>query len=163
MRRWGVLAGLVIAIIVVMALGWAGNRGSARAQQKPEVQAVVESYKQALQRLDGPAVAALFDDNIILSNFGETAKGKAEAITLLQEAIAAQPHLAVTLSDTVYVLNTAIEREAFSSDVTRAAGVSRVVGIETIVVLGGKIISYTAVPDLDDPETVRFIAFAAEH
>jgi limonene-1,2-epoxide hydrolase len=159
MRRLGVLAGLVIAI---MALGAAGNRSSARAQQAPDIRTVVEAYKQALMQLDGPAVAALFDDNIILSNFGETAKGKAEAIALLGEAIAAHPHLSVTLGDTVYVLNTAIEREAFSSDVTRAAGVSRVMGIETIVVLNGKIVSYTAVPDLNDPETVRFIEFAAQ-
>lgn len=160
MRQVAVLAGLVIGI---GALSGTGGLGNARAQQPPDVRTVIESYKQALLKLDGPAVAALFDDNITLSNFGDTAKGKAEATAALRDAIAANPHLAVSLSDTVYVLNTAIERESFSSDLTRAAGVSRVWGIETMVVLNGKIVSYTAVPDLNDPETVRFIQFASQH
>jgi len=159
MRRAAVLIGLVV---VSLTLGAAGSLSGAGAQRTPDIKMVIETYKQALMKLDGPAVAALFDDNIVLDNFGETAKGKAEAIALLREAIAAQPNLSVSLGETVYVLNTAIEREAFSSDATRAAGVSRVWGIETIVVLGGKIVSYTAVPDLNDPETVRFIQFASQ-
>ena len=147
---------------VLTAFAGAGNSGSVRAQQSPDIKAVVETYKQALTKLDGPTVASLFDDNIVISDFGATANGKAAAIAELQGAVAANPNLSITLSDTVYVLNTAIEREAFSSDTTRAAGVSRVVGIETIVVLNGKIVSYTAVPDLDDPETVRFLEFEAQ-
>lgn len=159
MRRSRIILGLVLAVV---ALGAASKPGSARGQQPPDVKQVIETYKQALTKLDGAAVAALFDDDIVLDNFGDTAKGRPEATALLSDAIAANPHLAVTLSDTVYVLDTAIEREAFSSDVTRAAGVSRVWGIETIVVLNGKIVSYTAVPDLNDAETVRFIQFTSQ-
>ena len=87
MRRSGVLAGMVIAF---MALSAAGSRGSAGAQQPPNIRTVIETYKRALMKLDGPAVAALFDDNIVLDNFGDTAKGKAEAIALLRDATAAQ-------------------------------------------------------------------------
>jgi ketosteroid isomerase-like protein len=162
MRRLHALSGLALSLSAVGILCAAGGRAPVYAQQPADIRSVIASYRAALTTLDVQAVGALFDDGVVVNNFGDTARGKADAIALLQGAIAGNPNLKVTLGDTVYILDTAVEREAFSSDVTAAAGVSRVMGIETIVVLDGKIVSYTAAPDLDDPETARFVAMAAQ-
>lgn len=133
------------------------------AQQPADVRTVVETYKQALMQLDGATIAGLFDDNVVINDLGVTAKGKAEAVAELRQVVAQNPHLQITFGETVYVLNTAIERFAYTSDPVQAAGVSRVWVIETLVVLNGKIVSYTAVPDLSDAETVRFVQAVAGH
>ena len=54
------------------------------------------------------------------------------------------------------VLDTAIHRIALASDAIRAAGVSRIWVIHTLVVVQGKIVSLAAVPDLSDAETLQF-------
>jgi hypothetical protein len=131
--------------------------------QQPDVRGVVERYKQALVALDGPAVASLFDDHMVINDLGMTANGKAEAIAELSQVVAQNPQLGISFSDTEYVLNTAVERLAFSSDPVRAAGAGRLWTIETIVASNGKIVSYTAVFDTSDPETARFLAAMAVH
>src|SRR5579859_151453 len=134
---------------------------SLQSQQAPDIKTVIETYKQALMKLDGPTVASLFDDNIVVNDLGMTAKGKAEAIAELGQAVAQNPGLTITFGDTVYVLDTALERFAFSSDPVTAAGFSRLWVIETIVVQNGKIVSYTAIFDSSDAETARFLAATA--
>lgn len=156
MQRTGILM-----LTLVLGLGSGALPRPVHAQTPPDIQTVIETYKQALTRLDGATIASLFDDNIVIDDLGMTAKGKAEAIAELGQAVAQNPGLTISFGDTVYVLNTAIERFAFTSDPVRAVGVSRVWVIETIVVLNGKMVSYTAVPDLSDAETVQFIQATA--
>ena len=136
----------------------------AQAQQSPAVpsiSSVIETYKQALMKLDGATVASLFSDDVVISDLGTVAKGKADAIAQLRQAVQENPNLQVSFSDTSYSLDTAIERAAFTSDTVRAGGASRLWEIETFVVNNGKIVSYTAVFDTSDAETARFVAAMA--
>jgi len=150
-------------IVVALLLGGAllGRPGPLHAQPAPDIKTVIETYKQALSRLDGATVASLFADDVVINDLGMTAKGKAEAIAELGQAVAANPGLTVTFGDTIYVLDTTIERFTFRSDPVTAAGFSRLLVIETIVVVNGKIESYTAVFDSSDAETARFLAATA--
>lgn len=151
---------LLLAVPLVAALLF-GRPAALRAQTPPDIRTVIETYKQALSRLDGATVASLFADDVVVNDLGMTAKGKQEAIAELGQAVAANPGLAITFGDTVYVLDTAIERFAFSSDPVTAAGFSRLWVIETIVVMNGKIASYTAAFDTSDAETARFVQATA--
>lgn len=72
--------------------------------------------------------------------------------------VAQNPGLSITFGDTVYVLDTAVERFAYTSDPLQAAGFARVMVLDALVVANGMIESYTAVFDTSDPETARFVA-----
>lgn len=152
---------LLIPLIAMLALASLSGATSLRAQQPADIRTVVETYKQALARLDGATVVGLFDDNVVINDLGMTAKGKAEAIAELTQVVAQNPGLTVSFGETVYVVDTAIERFAFASDPIRAAGFSRLWVVETIVVNRGKIISYTAIFDTSDAETARFLTTPA--
>ncbi len=150
----GILArftGLFLAVAIL------SQAGQVHAQQPPDIQTVVASYKQAIIKGDGATVAALFADDVVVSDLGTTASGKAAALEELRQAFAQNPNFSIAFSDTSYVLNTAIQRFAFASDPIRAAGFNRIWAIETLVVQNGKIASYTAVFDSSDAETVRFL------
>ena len=58
-------------------------------------------------------------------------------------------------------MDTAIHYVTLSSDPLRAAGLTRILLIQTLVVFNGKIISLTGALDLTDPETAKFAAAAA--
>jgi hypothetical protein len=150
-----------IMLVAVLALVGLRTAAPVRAQQPADIRTVVDTYKQALLRLDGATVASLFDDNVVVNDLGMIAKGKAEAIAELSQVVAANPGLTISFGESVYVVDTAVERFSYASDPIRAAGFSRLWVIETIVVNNGKIVSYTAIFDTSDPDTARFAAAAA--
>jgi len=129
----------LLALTLLLGLPIAALPRSVQGQTTPDIKTVIETYKQALTKLDGATVASLFDDNIVLDDLGTTAKGKQEAIAELGQAVAQNPGLAISFSDTVYVLDTAIERFAFSSDPVQSAGFSAVVGEGEELVGRGKL------------------------
>lgn len=152
---------LLIALVAVVALAGLARATPLRAQQPADIRSVVDTYKQALMRLDGATIAGLFDDNVVVNDLGLTAKGKAEAIAELTQVVMANPGLTISFGESVYIVDTAVEKFAFASDPIRAAGFSRLWVVETIVVNRGKIISYTAIFDTSDAETARYVAATA--
>jgi ketosteroid isomerase-like protein len=70
----------------------------------------IEACKHAISAADGATVVGLMADTVVVSDLGMTANGKVEAIQELQQVFAQNPHCSITFSNTVYVLDTAVER-----------------------------------------------------
>lgn len=146
---------LALPLIMVALFGLASSRSGALAQA-PDTRTVVEAYKQAFGAGDLDRTFGYFADNAVASDPTGTFVTKADFRRATEGFLAQNPGLTVTFGESVYVLDTALHRVAVSSDPIRAAGVSRIWLIETIVVFNGKIVSYTGVLDLSDAETLRF-------
>jgi ketosteroid isomerase-like protein len=145
---------LIGALLALTALGW--NRSAIQAQTSDPA-AVDAAFKKAFLAGDLNAVIALFSDDAVETNPFGVFNGKA-AIRAGDESIAAQnPGQTTSFGDTVVVLDTAIHRGAIASDPLRAAGVSRIWVIETLVVFQGKIVSLSVIPDISDAETLKFV------
>jgi hypothetical protein len=144
---------LIGALLALTALGW--NRAAIQAQTSDPA-AVDAAWKKAFLAGDLNAVIALYSDDAVETSFVGVSKGKAE-IRAGFEGFLGQPGFTVSVGDTVVVLDTAVHRIAFAADPMRAAGVSRIWIIETLVVFQGKIVSFSAFPDLSDAETLKFV------
>jgi hypothetical protein len=154
---------LVLVVGLIAGLGFAGATHHARAQGA-DIKAVVNAYKQAFAAGDLDATFATMDDNISVSDLGNVFTNKADWRAYTVELIKQSPGLTVAFGDTVYVLDTAVQRVAVSWDSMRAAGIDRIWVIETIVVSPlGKIVSYSAVPDVNDAQTLTFVMASAGH
>jgi len=160
--RRAVVRGVVGAGTAVFAsAGWAAER--ARAQESTpmmggDVAAVDAAFKEALAAGDADAIEALFaPDAVEVNPFGVFPTPAARR-AFFEQFMGTNPGLKATFSDTEVVADTAVHRVMFASDSIRKAGVERIVIIHTLVVAQGKILTLTAVLDLDDPDTARFAA-----
>ena len=151
MRRLILIFGLILSLASITSIE------SARAQAT-DVKSVVEAYKQAFASGNLDATFATFADNAASTDPTGVFKNKADFRAATEAFLMQNPGASVSFGDTVYALDTAIHRIAFASDPIRAAGVSRIWLIETLVVFNGKIVSYAAVLDLSDAETAKFAA-----
>lgn len=144
---------LIGALLALTALGW--NRSATQAQTSDPA-AVDAAFKKAFPG-DLNALFALYSDDAVETGGLGVWIGKAAIRAGEQSFLDQNPGLTVSFGDTVVVLDTAIHRTALASDPIRAAGVSRIWIMETLVVFQGKIVSISAFPDLADAETLKFI------
>ena len=147
----------VILLGTILALATFGRTHTQLRAQTLDAAAVDAAFKQAFLAGDLDGVFALYAaDAVETAPFGAFT-GK-EAIRAATEGFITQnPHLTVSFSASTVLLDTAIHRIALSSDPIRAAGVSRIWVIHTLVVAQGKIVSLSAIPDISDAETLRFV------
>lgn len=158
MRRIAILAGLVLALGTIVSVA---SLHSARAQSGGP-RPVIEAYKTAFAKGDFDTALVNFADNVAVSDpFTCVCTTKAGFLAGIQTAVRQNPGLGLSFGDTVYVLDTGIHRLAVASDPIRALGLTRIWVTETIVVFQGKVISYSTVLDLSDPETVKFATATA--
>ncbi len=152
MLKFGILVALALAAIVPAA------PRQARAQSA-DVSATVDALRDATLAGDLDAIVSLFTpDAVVVSPFGTF--GDPAAIRGFYTGFFQQnPGLSITFVDRQVALDTTeVHHSLVASDGIRAAGVERVVFIETIVVVQGKVKSATILLDLSDPQTAQFAA-----
>jgi hypothetical protein len=151
-----------LILIGCFVLAIAATAFPASAAQRPGVAATVDALRAATVAGDLDTVVSLYGpDATLVSPFG-TFTGRAAIRGFYEGFLAMNPGLNVTFTDRTVVLGTEVHRSVVISDSVRAAGVARILLIETIVVADGVVVSATVQLDLADSETARFAALAAE-
>lgn len=128
-----------------------------RADDSPNaVRSTVDALHDATVAGDVDAVLSYYAPGaVVISPFGTFAD--AAAIRgFYEQFLAGNPGLAVEFTQRTMVFDTEVHRSLISSDTIKAAGVDRIVFIETIVVDDGRVASATILLDLADPATARF-------
>jgi hypothetical protein len=151
---------LLLSVALIIGLFSAGRTMTIHAQV-PDAKTVDALFKNAFLTGDLDAMFALFAPDAISTEpfgiFTSSAAAKAGLAAFLSQ----NPRLTASAGDSTVILDTAMHRVAVASDPIRAAGVSRIWLIHTMVVFQGKIIAFAAVPDLSDAETLKFAMAAA--
>jgi hypothetical protein len=145
---------LIGALLALTALGW--NRSAIQAQTSDPA-AITAAWNKAYLAGDLDALFALYSDDAVETTGLGVFTGKAAIRAGLESFLGQNPGFSASAGDTVVVLDTAIHRVALASDPLRAAGVSRIWIIDTLVVFQGKIVSISGFPDLADAETLKFV------
>jgi hypothetical protein len=153
MRYAGIVVALALVALVAVPDGGARASGDGTAS-------VDAAFKQAFLAGDLDAFFELLAPDVYaIEPFGSFTSRAALREGFLAFA-AANPGLSVGFSESAVMLNTAVHRAFATSEPIRRAGVGRIVVIHTLVVAGGKVVTFTALPDLSDPETARFVRAA---
>ena len=148
----------ILLMVVGFVLALTGFQGTPSAGAHEDDAASVDAaFKQGFATGNIPAVLDLFAaDAVEVNPFGVF--GGLPAIRNFTQNFAATPGLTVSFSETAVVLNTAVHLAFISSDPIRATGVSRIVFIHTLVVVQGRIQTFTGAFDLSDPQTQQYAA-----
>jgi hypothetical protein len=156
------IRGLLLAAVVLLSLVWVGRSSAVHAQAQ-DAGAVDAAFKSAFLAGDLNRMFALYAPDAIQNEpfgiFTSSAAGRAGFETFLRQ----NPGLSASVSDSTVTLDTAVHRVAIASDPIRAAGVSRIWVIHTMVVFQGKIVAFAGILDLSDAETAKFALASSGH
>ncbi len=141
---------LVIAVVVPAAVS---------AQADPA--AVVQRYRDALNRGDVAGAVALLTDDVIRQDDGGCAQVPCVGGAAVQKAFerVVAVNVRTTPVSTQVSGNTVTFRGEVRSDNTRAAGVERFIYVGTYEVRGDKIAAFRIRADESDPQTATYRAF----
>ncbi|MDD0838880.1 nuclear transport factor 2 family protein [Curvibacter sp. HBC61] len=149
--RW---VGAALAVCVV-----AGGPGLAVAAPATPAQ-VFEQYLAAVKAQDKAAVAALIADEVERNDFPacRPEMSHKQCLMLYIDATVLSQSGQITVLDTQVQGDTVSANLALRSELTRRAGVERVLGVDVVRVREGRIVAFRFVPDFSDPPTRRFFA-----
>jgi hypothetical protein len=151
---------LLLSAALFVTLFSAGRMMTVQAQV-PDAKAVDALFKNAFLAGNLDAMFALYAPDAVSTEPFGIFTTSAAAQAGLAAFLGQNPRFTASVSDSTVTLDTAIHRVAVASDPIRAAGVSRIWLIHTMVVFQGKIVAFAAVPDLSDAETLKFAMASA--
>lgn len=118
-------------------------------------------FQEAFSAGDADALIELYaEDAVEINPFG-TFVGHDEMGPFLEGLFGDNPGLSVVFSEPQVVHHTAMHRMEFSSDPMREAGIDRIVVFHTLVAEGNQIVTFTALLDMTDEQTVQFAEMMA--